>query len=154
MKMSLKSSSVAISLLGLLGGDLGLLRGLSRREPASETTRLLSLDSRAASRNSRRYSSPPPLEKGNGVTRSGLRLPELIPELFPDAYISIHESVDDGETTFFYVEFSMFVFNYCLVIASQQPLYLIQMTTTIVFILQNTVTNSNIVVRLFRDREN
>lgn len=93
---------MASSLFGLFGGDLGLLRGLSRREPAKETTRLLSFDSRCASRNRRRYSSPPPFEKGreSGVMRSGLRLPEFMPELFPDlseAYISIHESVGNGK---------------------------------------------------------
>lgn len=108
--MPLRSSPVASSVFGLFGGDFGLKwvikkfkiaifrfndewmklylsRGESRRELASETTRLEWPDSRCASRSSLRYSSPD--EKGSGVTRSGVRGLEAKPLLVPS---SIHES--------------------------------------------------------------
>lgn len=60
---------------------------MSRRELANETTKLECPDSRWASRNNRKYSSPD--ENGKGVTRSGVRGPDC-PLL---AVNSIHESV-------------------------------------------------------------
>ena len=67
-----------------------LSRGVSRRELANETTRLLWLDSLWASRNKRKYSSP--LAKGKGVMRSGLLMPAMVAVLL--------NSIQDSEKKF------------------------------------------------------